>query len=101
MNEKDNALQALLHDAPLATCRRAAHHPPLVVEVAQHHVDTRAFLTERVLYRYLDVLEGDVCSSSCSGVRGLDRLSLNSWTSLDEEHSEAILMEMDQHIFAP
>lgn len=72
-----------------------------MVEVAQHHVDSCALLAKRVLHRYLDVLEGNVCGSSCSGVRGLDRLSLNSWTSLDEEHSETILMEMDQYIFAP
>ena len=64
-----------------------------MVEVAQHDIDTRSLLSESVLNGNLDVVEGDVCCSSCRGVRSLDRLGLDSRATLDEKDGESVLWE--------
>ena len=64
-----------------------------MVEVAQHDIDTRSLLAESVLNGNLDVVEGDICCSSCRGVRSLDRLGLDSGATLDEKDGESVLWE--------
>ena len=65
-------LHALLDDGALAACGHAAHHPPFVVEVAEHDEDAAALLAQGVLDGHLDLVEGDVCGACRRGVGGLD-----------------------------
>ena len=83
-------LERLLdHEAHVAD-RRARHGPPLVVEVAQDHVDTLVLLAQQVLDGHLDVVKGDVGRAGRRGVRGLDGLGLDTLAALDEEHAQAL-----------
>jgi hypothetical protein len=59
--------------------------------VPKHNKYSPTFWAERVLNRHLDVFKGDVCSARRSRVARLDRLSLNAFTTLDQDDSKAIL----------
>lgn len=61
-----------------------------MVKVAQNDVDTLVLLTEQVLNRDLDVVEGDVGGARGRRVRGLDGLRLNALAALYEENTEAL-----------
>lgn len=82
-------LQALLHNTPLRPRARAAHHPTLVVKVAQDHEQATVLGAEHVLRRDFDVVEGDKTSAGGGRVGGLDRLGLDTFTTGDEEDCEA------------
>lgn len=86
-------LHALLDDEPLRTDVDAAHHPPLVVKVAEHHEDAAALFAERVLDRHLDVVERDVCRAGGGRIRRLDRLRGDAFAALDENDRETVLRE--------
>lgn len=47
---------------------RTNHGPSLVVEVAQNDMDTLILLPKEVLYRYLDIVEGDIGGACGWGV---------------------------------
>lgn len=102
-------LQALLDDKAHVARATAAHRPSLVVEVAagdavsgvsrgsesillpENDEDAVALGAKRVLDGNLDVLKGDVGSSSGARVRGLDRLRLNALTTLNENDCETLV----------
>ena len=83
--------QDLLDDESLCARGRAAHHPALVVEVAQHDVDTCALFPERVSDRHAHVGEGDVGCTRGGRVARLDRLRLDTFAARYENDGEAIL----------
>jgi hypothetical protein len=62
-----------------------------MVEVGENDENSSALFTKRVADRDLNIVKGDVGSSSSSGVTGLDLTSFNALSSLDENHSEAAI----------
>ena len=74
---------------PLRTRARTAHHPALVVKVAQDHKQTTVFGAEHVLRRNLDVVEGDEAGTGGGRVGSLDRLGLDTFTTGNEEDCES------------
>jgi len=103
-----NVLEALLSDETLAAGRRADHDPSLVVEVGEHDEDSSTLLAESVLDGHLDIIKGDEGSSGggrlepevrlnappsvlSTHVGSLDRLGLDTLTTLNQDDSEAIL----------
>ena len=67
-----------------------AHHPALVVKVAEDNVDTLVLLAEQVLNGNLDIVECDVGSAGSGRVRGLDGLGLDSFSAWDEDHAQVL-----------
>ena len=62
-----------------------------MVEVGQDDLETLVLLTESVLVRNKDVVEGDICSSRSRRVRSLDYLGLNTFLTLDQQDKQASL----------
>ena len=75
--------QTFLRDKSLRDRTTAAHAPTFVVEVAEHDVDTGTFLSESVLDRDLNVLEGDVGGAGGGRVGCLDHFGFDTLTTLD------------------
>ena len=90
-NGRRGVLHTLLDDEPLRTGRRAAEHPALVVEVAEHDEDAAPLLPEGVLDRYLDFVKGDVCGASCGRVGSLDLPRFDALAALYQDDSEPVL----------
>lgn len=92
---KDDALvrplQTLLYHGPGHAYRGTGHAPPLVVEIAEDHVDALVLLAQQVLDGDLDVVEGDVRGAGGGGVRRLDGLGLDALAALDEKDAEALV----------
>lgn len=92
---KDDALvrplQTLLHHDPGHAYRGTGHAPPLVVEIAEDHVDPLVLLAQQVLDRDLDVVEGDVGRAGGGGVRRLNGLGLDALAALDEQDAQALV----------
>lgn len=114
-------LHAGFDDKPLAARRRAAHHPALVIEVAEgkkarsfrhdsikclrkessihapeHNKNTSSFFAERVFDRRLDILERDESRACARRVRRLDMFRFNALLSFDQYDSEAVLYVPDE-----
>lgn len=66
------------------------HRPSFVVEIAQDDMDSLVLLPEQILDRDLDVIKSDIGSARGRGVRCLDGLGLDAFTTLDEEHTKAL-----------
>lgn len=88
---KVNALETLLDDSALTSGRGAAHDPSLVVEVTQDNEYSSSLRSKSVLNRDLNVVESDEGSTSCGRVAGLDLTGFDTFTTLNEHDSEAIL----------
>lgn len=83
-------LEALLDNGAHRPHRRRAHHPALVVEVGQNHVQTLVLLAQQVLHGHLDIVKGDVRGAGRGGVARLDGLGLDALAAGDEEHRQLV-----------
>ena len=84
-------LHAALNQQPLCPRTGAAHDPTLVVEVAEHDEDPRAFFAEGVGYGDAHVVEGDESGAGGGGVGGLDGLRGYAVLTFDEDDGEAVV----------
>ena len=61
-----------------------------MVEVAENDVDTLVLLAKKVLDGHLYVVKGNISSTGGGGVRGLDGLGLNTFSSLNKQNAQGI-----------
>lgn len=71
--------------------RATAHHPSLVVEVAEDDVNPSTLFTESVLYGHLDIVKGDICRAGGGGISRLDSLRGDIVITLNEDDCESLL----------
>lgn len=83
--------QTFFRNKPLRDRAAAAHAPTFVIEVAEHDVDTGTFLSESVLDRDLDVLEGYVGGAGGGRVSCLDDFGFDTFTPFDEDDRETLV----------
>lgn len=84
-------LEALLDNPPLCSDACAHHHPPLVVEVAQDHLQALVHWSQRMRDWHPDVIEGNIGRACGRGVGSLDGLRLDVIVARDEDDGEPFL----------
>jgi hypothetical protein len=62
-----------------------------MVEVGENDENSSTLFTKCVADRNLNIVKGNIGSSSSSGVAGLDLTSFNTLSSLDKNYSEATI----------
>lgn len=74
----------------LCRVKLTAHHPALVVKVAEDNVDTLVLLAEQVLNWNLDIVKRDVGCAGSGRIGSLDRLGLDSFSARDKDHAQVL-----------
>ena len=84
---KDQSLvrpfHTLLCDDSTRSDDSTSHHPSLVVEVAEDHMDAFILNSQEIIYGDFDIIKRNERRSSSGGVTGFDCRSLDALSSLN------------------
>lgn len=75
-------------EVDFAQAIRTNHGPTLMIEVAQDNLHALVFLSQQILDRDLDVIEGNIGGSGSRRVRSLDGLGFHALASRYQKDTE-------------